>query len=63
MTVAEERENFSDERQGMTDDVEAHGMTDAPSLDAPSLDHEGEGPDVEGHAFLDAPSLDAPSTD
>ena len=43
MGFTDERENMSEEREGLTDEVEAHGLMDAPSTDAPTLDHEGEG--------------------
>lgn len=63
MTVGEERESFSDEREQNSEDVEAHGMLDSPNLDAPNIDHETEGDDVEGHAFLDSPNIESPNAD
>jgi len=57
----DERENMSEEREGFQDEVEAHGLMDAPFDTEKEKDDEG--PDVEGHAFLDAPNLDAPNAD
>lgn len=59
MASTEDREGLVDEK-----DVEGHGLTDAPSVDAPSIDQtDDDGDDVEAHGLIDRPAVDAPAVD
>jgi hypothetical protein len=52
---SEEREYNSDEREGMNDDVEAHGLLDRPVDPAPEAARDDEGDDVEAHVLSESP--------
>jgi hypothetical protein len=59
---SDEREGMSDEREGVSEgvseDVEAHGITDSPKGDSPTADRTDEGDDVEAHVLSDSPKGD-----
>jgi hypothetical protein len=59
---SDEHEGRSEDREGMnegvSEDVEAHGITDRPIGDSPTTDRTDEGDDVEAHILGDSPTAD-----